>query len=497
VDPALMLEHEFCYKLLELGAHEAPQPFVDAALRLLIKLSGARRGIVQLGGGGPGDGGETMVVASEMDERMDQGFSRSVIAETLATGETILTSALIDPRFQDRGSVRAQSLDAVLCMPIGRSPILGVVYLQDRIDGGMFSPRDQQRLEAFARHVGPLAERLLMRLRQERSADATLAVRQQLNAESLIGRSPALAGVLGRAALAAQVDVNVLLTGPSGSGKTALARIIHANSSRSKSRFVELNCGTLKPELVANELFGSAAGAHSTANRDREGKVHAARGGTLFLDEIGDLPPDAQVSLLHLLSERTYYQVGGTEMRNADVRVVAATNQDLVAAVAERRFREDLYYRLNVFPIRMPALDERRGDLPGLANHFCQRAAARNNLPPMQLTAGALALIENGDWPGNVRELENAIEAAAILAFGEGSDKVERRHFAPGSEGAVAAGKAETYSTAMRRFQHGLVLEALNKHGWNVRATAQALDIARAHLYNLMSTLGIKRPGVS
>jgi len=496
-DPELMLEHDFCYKLLELGAHDAPQPFVDGALRLLIKLSGARRGIVQLGDASEADGAETILVASDIDERTDRGFSRSVIAETLATGETILTSALVDPRFQDQGSVRSQALDAVLCMPIGRSPILGVVYLQDRVDGGMFSQRDQRRLEAFARHVAPLAERLLMRLRQERAADATLAVRQQLRAESLIGRSQALAGALGRAALAAQVDVNVLLTGPSGSGKTALARIIHANSTRSKGRFVELNCGTLKPELVANELFGSAAGGHSTANRDREGKVHAARGGTLFLDEIGDLPADAQVSLLHLLSERTYYQVGGTEVRNADVRVVAATNQDLVAAVAEKRFREDLYYRLNVFPIRMPALEERRADLALLANHFCQRAALRNNLPPLQLTAGALALIENADWPGNVRELENAIEAAVILAFGEGSAQVERRHFGGTGEAAAAVSKSETYSAAMRRFQHGLVMDALNKHGWNVRATASSLDIARAHLYNLMSTLGIKRPAAS
>ena len=336
-DPALMLEHEFCYKLLELGTHDSPQPFVDAALRLLIKLSGARRGIVQLGDGSQTDGTEVIAVASDMAGHRDDGFSSSVIAEALATGDTILTSALVDPRFQDQGSVRAHALDAVLCMPIGRSPILGVVYLQDRSEGGMFSQRDQRRVEAFARHLAPLAERLLVRLRLERSQDATLAVRQQLKAESLVGQSAALATVLGRAALAAQVDVNVLLTGPSGSGKTALARIIHANSPRSKGRFVELNCGTLKPELVANELFGSAAGAHSTANRDREGKVHAARGGTLFLDEIGDLPAEAQVSLLQLLSERSYYQVGGTELRQADVRVVAATNQDLMAAVTEKR----------------------------------------------------------------------------------------------------------------------------------------------------------------
>jgi Nif-specific regulatory protein len=492
-DP-MMLEHEFCSRLLELGSHDAPQPFVDAALRLLIKLSGARRGIVQLGDASHSDGAQTLAIASEVDEQMDHGFSRAVIAEALATGETILTSALVDPRFQDQGSVRAHALDAVLCLPIGRSPILGVVYLQDRISGGMFSQRDQGRVEAFARHVAPLAERLLMRLRLERAEDATLLVRKQLRADSLIGRSPAMASALGRAALAAQVEVNVLLTGASGSGKTALARIIHANSARSRGNFVELNCGTLKPELIANELFGSAAGAHSTANRDREGKVQAARGGTLFLDEIGDLPADAQVNLLHLLSERTYYQVGGTQLRTADVRVIAATNQDLVAAVAERRFREDLFYRLNVFPIRLPSLDERRADLALLANHFCERATTRNHLPPLQLTGGAFALIENGDWPGNVRELENAIEAAVIMAFGEGSDRIERRHFGTAVESAGAPGKDETYSTAMRRFQYALVLDALNKHGWNVRATAAALDVARAHLYNLMSTLGIKRP---
>ncbi len=491
----LRLEQDFCYHLLDLGDHDAPQSFVDAALRLLIQLSAARRGIVQLRDVTNGESSETIAVASDMAERIDHGFSNSVIAEAIATGETILTSALVDPRFQDQSSVRAHALDAVLCVPIGRSPIWGVVYLQDRSEGGMFTLRDQRRVAAFARHMAPLAERLLMRMRQEQSRDATLEVRRQIRADSLIGHSTAIATALRRAALAAQVDVNVLLTGPSGSGKTALARIIHANSPRSKGRFVELNCGTLKPELVANELFGSAAGAHSTAHRDREGKVHAARGGTLFLDEIGDLPADAQASLLQLLSERTYYQVGGVEVRSADIRVIAATNQDLVSAVAERRFREDLYYRLNVFPIQMPALEERRSDIVLLANHFCQRAASRNNLPALQLTAGALAMIQNAEWPGNIRELENSIEAATISAFGEGSDKVERRHFARAFETAESADEVETYSVAMRRLQHRLVLDSLQKNNWNVRATAASLDIARAHLYNLMSTLGIRRPG--
>jgi DNA-binding NtrC family response regulator len=492
-EAALTLEQEFCYQLLDLGTHDAPQPFVEAALQMLITLSGARRGIVQLTDAGEGEPAAAIAVASGIDERLDHGFSNSVIAESLATGETILTSALVDPRFQDRGSVRAHALDAVLCVPIGRSPILGVVYLQDRVEGGMFAQNDVRRVEAFARHTAPLAERLLMRLRREQAQDATIAVRKQLRADNLIGQSKALAAILSRAALAAQVDANVLLTGPTGSGKTALARIIHSNGARARGRFVEINCGTLKPELIANELFGSAAGSHSTANRDREGKVHAAKGGTLFLDEIGDLPTDAQVSLLNLLSERTYYQVGGTELRKADVRVIAATNQDLEAAVAERRFREDLFYRLNVFAIDMPSLNERRSDLVPLANHFCESASSRNNLPPLQLTAGALALIENADWPGNVRELENRIEAAVITAFGEGSDKVERRHLTHLLD-VAAADEVETYNASMRRFQRELVLQALDKHKWNVKATAVSLDIARAHLYNLMSTLGIKRP---
>src|SRR6185503_5405365 len=195
-------------------------------------------------------------------------------------------------------------------------------------------------------------------------------LRRTLKASAIIGKSRALAGVLTQAAAAAPLDVTVLLTGPSGTGKTQLARVIHESSPRARGPFVELNCAALPEALLESELFGVLPGAHSTATRKIAGKVAAAEGGTLFLDEIGELKPAAQAKLLKLLESREYYPLGATHPVCADVRVIAATNLDIKAAVQRKDFREDLFYRLQVLPIRLPSLAERREDVALLAEHF-------------------------------------------------------------------------------------------------------------------------------
>jgi Nif-specific regulatory protein len=300
--------------------------------------------------------------------------------------------------------------------------------------------------------------------------------------------------VLREAALVAPLDVTVLLTGESGTGKSQLARVIHDNGPRAGGPFVELSCAAIPETLVENELFGHRAGAHSAAQRAAPGKVEAAEGGTLFLDEVGELPLASQAKLLQLLQTREYYPLGGTKPVRADVRVIAATNLDLAVAVKERRFREDLLYRLQVLCIRLPSISERREDVAELAEFFCERTCERHRLRRMRLSPGALLAAQEAAWPGNVRQLGNTVESATIRGAGEGSDQVERRHLFPGSEDASeATAEVATFQDATRRFQREILRRALEESDWNVTETARKLDLARSHVYNLIKALRLER----
>jgi Nif-specific regulatory protein len=324
--------------------------------------------------------------------------------------------------------------------------------------------------------------------------DPTLRFRGALRADDLIGRSTPMTELLRQLALLAPLDVSVLLTGPSGTGKTHVARVIHASSPRAAGNFVELSCANLPDNLVESELFGAAPGAHSTAVKAVEGKVYAARGGTLLFDEIAELSLPAQAKLLQLLQSREYYPLGANRPRAADVRVIAATNCDLKARVARREFREDLFYRLHVVPIRVPSLAERRDDIPDLAQHFCIKACIRHRLPPLHLSQWTLLTAQAASWPGNIRELANAVEAAVIRAAGEDAREVEVRHLFPDREDREEATAPLNYREALRRFQTQLVRGTLEDSNWNVAEAARRLALTRAHIYNLMQSLDISRP---
>lgn len=232
-------------------------------------------------------------------------------------------------------------------------------------------------------------------------------------------RSPAMKRILALAEQAAASEATILITGESGTGKTALARAIHAWSPRLKHPFVVVSCPSMSAELLEAELFGHVKGAFTGALRDNLGRVAQAAGGTLFLDEIGDLPLSLQPKLLRFIQDREYERVGDPQTRRADVRVIAATNRDLSEAVREGRFREDLYYRLNVIELRMPPLRERRGDILPLAEHFLVDFRTRYSRPVFGFTDEAIAQLLSYVWPGNVRELRNAVERAVVLAVGE------------------------------------------------------------------------------
>jgi transcriptional regulator with GAF, ATPase, and Fis domain len=237
--------------------------------------------------------------------------------------------------------------------------------------------------------------------------------------EEIVGSSTALKTVLARIAKVAPTDSTVFITGETGTGKELIARAVHKRSQRTRRAFVSVNCGALAPTLISSELFGHEKGAFTGAMQRRLGRFELADGGTIFLDEVCELLPDTQAALLRVLQEREFERVGGAQPIHVDVRVIAATNRDLQAAVANGRFREDLFYRLNVFPIEVPPLRERKDDILILVEYFVQRYANRAAKHLRAIDKKTLDLLRAYDWPGNIRELQNVIERSVILSSGD------------------------------------------------------------------------------
>lgn len=310
----------------------------------------------------------------------------------------------------------------------------------------------------------------------------------------LLGSSAAFVEALRQATAVASLDVGVLLTGETGTGKTAVARLVHERSRRAREPFVELNCAALPEGLVESELFGARPGAHSTATSAVEGRIAAAGRGTLFLDEVSELSPGAQAKLLQFLDRGEYCPLGAARPRRADLRLLAASNIDLHAAAAGGRFRADLLHRLDVFPIHLPSLAERPGDVVELAVHFCAASARRHGLAARRLCPSALRELDRRPWPGNVRELQHRIEAGVLRASLSGSEFVTTRDLFPRSPGAVAAPppalEARSLADATRAFQRDFALRALAEEDGNVSRCARRLGVARSHLYTLLKDPG-------
>jgi len=312
----------------------------------------------------------------------------------------------------------------------------------------------------------------------------------------LLGDSPALLEVLRVTARVAATPATVLITGESGTGKELVARRLHLRSDRADEPFVKINCAAIPEGLLESELFGHEKGAFTGAASRKPGRFELADGGTLFLDEIGEMPLSSQPKLLRAIQEGRFYRVGGTTTISVDVRLVAATNRDLEVEVREGRFREDLFYRLNVVPVRLPPLRERREDIPALVGRFLERSASRHGVRLRSFSPDAVAALQRHDWPGNIRELENAVERSLLLAEGDHIElgDLPRGLEDAGSGAAVACGSLkDRVRSATRQIERDAIVETLELTGGNVTQAAQRLGLSRRGLQLKMRELGLSR----
>ncbi len=316
--------------------------------------------------------------------------------------------------------------------------------------------------------------------RAERTADLT---------KRIVATSPSMAACLEAAGRLAATDTTALILGETGSGKGVLAHYIHAMSPRADKPFVVISCTNFSEHLVDDELFGHERGAFTGAHELKRGKVELADGGTLFFDEIGELSRSLQAKLLHFLEERSFTRVGGTKEREADVRVMAATNRDLSQEVKRSAFREDLYYRLNVFPITLPPLREHREDIPDLINCFLRELADEQSRKGFVIRNDAVQMLMRHDWPGNIRELRNVIERATVLSA-DGVIRLE--HLPPLTTPLNASIEIGTHRERMAACEKALLLATLERTDWNQAEAARRLGLNRTHFIRMMRRHGLR-----
>ena len=319
----------------------------------------------------------------------------------------------------------------------------------------------------------------------------------------IIGQSLALRQILSQIEMVAPTDANVLILGETGTGKELIARELHRRSRRKDKPLVRVNCACIPKELYESEFFGHARGAFTGAVKDRVGRFEAAAGGTLFLDEIGEIPLELQSKLLRVLQEKCYERVGEEMTRRADVRIVAATNRDLKKEVTAGRFREDLYYRLNVFPMKLAPLRERREDIPLLAAHFVELSLRELGCPRPRLTRAGIETLQSYDWPGNIRELRNVIERAVIFAHGGALDfDLPAIDSSPGpAQTAPRLGDRVDLEyltdSEMQRLERENLFAVLEKTAWKIKGldgAAELLGVKPTTLISRMGKMGLKRP---
>jgi two-component system nitrogen regulation response regulator NtrX len=394
---------------------------------------------------------------------------------------------LVDVRLPDGSGIdlvrwmKANEIDSPILMISGHGTIADAV--------------EATRAGAFDFLEKPLGrEKVLVSLKnalqETKLREENRRLREMVGGARMIGGSAAFERVIEQATMAARSDARVLLAGESGTGKELLAAHIHAESPFATGPFVKVNCAAIPTELIESELFGHEKGAFTGATSARRGKFELADGGTLFLDEVGDLHASSQAKLLRVLQEGEFHRVGGEQSIRVSVRVIAATNRDLSELVSQQKFREDLYYRLCVVPVRVPSLRERRDDIRALAEYFLGEFCARNNFKPKRLADATFEALEDYGWPGNIRELRNAVERMAILTRG---DVLESESVPVEIRIARSAGTRGNLREAKESAEREHILRALEESKWNVSSAARVLGMERTNLHKRIKALGLAR----
>ena len=449
-------------------------------LAIALKTVNAERGFILMSSeDGPSQ--LSVRVAHNIDSKAIPAmatFSRSVVDAAIAAGETLISyNPIDDSRFQTSMSIVDQKIVAAACLPLRiKTRRFGAIYIDSTETRGKFRPEIEPFLNAFAHQAAIAIENAQMydRLRVE-NRRLRKAVADANDFSGIIGKSKALRQVQETVRSVLDTDATVLILGESGTGKELIARALHYNSQKAEKPFIALFCGSLPESLLESELFGHKQGAFTGALHDKKGLFEEAQGGTIFLDEIGDISPKIQALLLRVLQEREIRRIGESQIRKIDVRVVTATNKDLQEEVKAGRFREDLYYRLNVISIHMPPLRERGHDVILLAQHFLDRFAQKANRQFLGFSQEALDSMLAYDWPGNVRELENTIERAVLLA--------KRDYLQPDDLRLDHVDRANGTPMTLRDFERHFVEKILHQNDGNVTETAKVLDVSRRWLH--------------
>jgi Nif-specific regulatory protein len=461
---------------------------VGRVLKAMAKHMGMLRGTLTLLNR---ESGEIYIEAAyglseSQRERGRYKVGEGVTGRVVQTGEpAVVRSISKEPLFLDRtGARRLLKKEDIsfICVPIKLgNEVIGALSA-DRLFAENISFKEDVRLLSIIASMIAQAVRLRQSVLEERRRllEENIRLQEELKdrfrPDNIIGNSRAMQEVYDLISRVCQSDTTVLLCGESGVGKELVAHAVHYNSPRAGKPFVKVNCAALPENILESELFGHEKGAFTGAHIQRKGRFELAEGGSIFLDEVGDLTPSMQIRLLRVLQEREFERVGGTETIKLDVRVVAATNRDLEALIAEGRFRRDLYYRLNVFPIHIPPLRERKTDILLLADYFVEKYSKKNNKAIKRISTPAIDMLMAYHWPGNVRELENCIERAVLMS---NDDVIHGHHLPPTLQTAEASGTTlqSTLAGTLERVEREMIVEALKSARGNRARAAQLLGL--------------------